>query len=87
MYVKELHIPSVSDAMKELLSRKVESLLELYKEREEYIHQALEILKSEYAIKKITNKIESFLGMGWNEFIEELEKQHTLFSLQQKKMN
>jgi hypothetical protein len=26
----------------------------------------------------------NFLNLGWNEFIEELEKQHTLFTLQQK---
>ena len=33
---------------------------------------------------KVTKKLENCLSLGWNEFIEELEKQHTLFSLQKK---
>ena len=32
----------------------------------------------------MTQKLRNFLSLGWNEFIEELEKQNSLFSLQQK---
>ena len=84
MYVRELPIPTLSDEIKKSLSSKVDSLLQLHKERKELIGQALEILKTEYAIRKVTKKLENCLSLGWNEFIEELEKQHTLFSLQKK---
>lgn len=84
MYIRELPIPTVSDDIKKTLSSKVDSLLQMNKEREEQLRQALEVLKTEYAISKITKKLENFLSLGWNEFIEELEKQHSLFSLQHK---
>ena len=84
MYVKELPIPEISNEVKELLSNKADSLLQLHKEIEDLTHQSLEVLRTEYAIVKATQKIQNFLSLGWNEFIEELEKQHTLLSLQQK---
>ena len=84
MYVKELPIPEISSEIKQLLSSKVDSLLQLHKERESLVHQSLEVLRTEYAIDKTTQKLQNFLSLGWNEFIEELEKQHILFSLQQK---
>src|SRR5207248_1290133 len=84
MYVKELPIPNVPDNIKKSLSSEVEMLLKLHEERQGLLGQALEILKAEYAIHKVTKKLENFLSLGWNEFIEELEKQHTLFSLQKK---
>jgi type I restriction-modification system DNA methylase subunit len=84
MYVKELPIPTVSNEIKGVLSNKVASLMQLHKEREELLRQSLEVLKTEYAIRKVTQKLQNFLSLGWNEFIEELEKQHTQFSLKQK---
>jgi hypothetical protein len=48
------------------------------------LEQSLEVLKNEYVISKVTQRLENFLSLGWNEFIEELEKQMTLFSLQKK---
>jgi len=84
MYVKEVPIPEISDKIKDLLTSNVDSVLQLYKEREALAHQSLEVLRTEYAIVKATQKLQDFLSLGWNEFIEELEKQHTLFSLQQK---
>jgi hypothetical protein len=84
MYVKELPIPLISNDKKKLLSDKVDALLQLYKERKELMTQAVEILRTEYAIKKVTQKLENLLSLGWNEFMEELNKQQSLFSLQQK---
>ena len=84
LYVRELPIPTVTKDMKAILSDKVGSLLILNKERDEMLQQAIEVLKNEFAIKKFTKRLGNFLSLGWNEFIEELEKQHTLFSLNQK---
>lgn len=84
MYVKEVPIPEISDKIKALLTSKVDSALQLHKEREVLAQQSLEVLRTEYAIDKATQRLQNFLSLGWNEFIEELEKQHTLFTLQQK---
>jgi hypothetical protein len=84
MYVKEIPVPKVSTEIKDFLTQKADALLKLHNEREKQIVQALEILKAEYAIKKVTHKLNNFLSLGWNEFINEIEKQHTLFTLQKK---
>jgi len=65
MYVKETPIPSVSSDMKELLSNYVDSSLRLLKERNELLEQSLEVLKNEYAIRRISQKLENFLSLGW----------------------
>ena len=84
MTVRQIPIPQVSADIKKLLEKKVEELLLLEKERIKFSKQSLEVLVSEYTMKRLSQKLENFLSLGWNEFIEELEKQHTLFSLQKK---
>ena len=53
-------------------------------EKQELYRQALEVLRTEYKLSKSTQKIEKFLALGWNEFIEELEKQKIKLDLTQK---
>jgi hypothetical protein len=84
IYVEEVPIPPAAPEIKERLGQKVDELQKLHKNKNDLTQQALEILKNEYAIRKVTKKLDNFLSLGWNEFIEELEKQHTLFSLQKK---
>src|SRR5258708_7212365 len=52
--------------------------------KQELQKQALEVLKGEYKLPKITQKLEKFLDLGWNEFLEELEKQKIRMDLTQK---
>ena len=84
IYVSKIPIPTVDRKTKELLTYKAEEIFFLKNDLNELCRSSLEILREQYAIHKIPQKIEQFLRLGWNEFIEELEKQHTLFSLQQK---
>ncbi len=84
MYVKEIPVPNLPSELKSVLSSEVDLLLQLYKGEQELTYQSLELLKTEYANIKITKKLENFLSLGWNEFIEELEKQKIKLSLQKK---
>jgi TaqI-like C-terminal specificity domain len=84
MYVKEFPIPDVNEEIKDRLTKLVDSLLSLNSEMCDLNQMALEIFKTEYGLTKTNQKMEKFLSLGWNEFMEVLEKQHTLFSLQQK---
>jgi tyrosyl-tRNA synthetase len=42
------------------------------------------VLKAEYMLPKVTQKLENFLDLGWNEFLEELEKQRVRMDLTKK---
>jgi len=84
MTVKQIPIPNVNDALRHVLTEKVEMLLKLHSEKQELQKQALELLRAEYKLPKVTQKLENFLRLGWNEFIEELEKQKVRISMTQK---
>ena len=84
MTVKRIPIPEVQRAYKEDLSNKVGNLLRLAAESQELLNQSIEVLRAEYKLKHITSKLEKFLNLGWNEFIEELEKQKIKLNLTQK---
>lgn len=84
MTVKQIPIPNVTDEMKAVLLEKVETLLKLNLEQQELQKQALEVLRAEYKLPKVTQKLEKFLNLGWNEFLEELEKQRIRLSMTQK---
>ena len=86
MTVRQIPIPQVSADIKKLLEKKVEELLLLEKERIKFSKQSLEVLVSEYTMKRLSQKLENFLSLGWNEFIEELEI-HNIFFLYKKRMN
>ena len=81
VYVKQIPIPNVSDDIRKVLTEKVEMLLDLNLKKQELQKQALEVLKAEYKLPKVTQKLEKFLDLGWNEFIEELEKQKVKMDL------
>ena len=84
MLVKQMPIPNVNDYLRNILTEKVEALLKFNLEKQELYRQALEVLRTEYKLSKSTQKIEKFLALGWNEFIEELEKQKIKLDLTQK---
>lgn len=84
MTVRRIPIPDVQKDYKEYLSHKVEELLNLTARRQELSIQSLEVLIAEYRVKHITSRLEEFLKLGWNEFLEELEKQRVRMSLTQK---
>ena len=84
VYVKQIPIPGVSDEIRNILTEKVEMLLDLHLKKRELQKQALEVLKAEYKLPKVTQKLEKFLDLGWNEFLEELEKQKVRLDITQK---
>ena len=84
IYVTRIPIPNVNDDLRDVLSEKVEMLLKLNLEKQELQQQALEVLRAEYKLPKVTQKLEKFLNLGWNEFLEELEKQKIRIDLTQK---
>lgn len=84
VYVNQVPIPNVPDDMQKVLTDKVEMLLDLNLKKQELQKQALEVLKAEYKLPKVTQKLEKFLDLGWNEFLEELEKQKVRLDLTQK---
>lgn len=84
VYVRQIPIPNVPHDLRTGLTEKVEQLLTLNLEIQELQTQSLEVLRTEYALPKITQKLEKFLSVGWNEFIEELEKQKIRMDLTRK---
>src|SRR5207248_7533353 len=84
IYVTRIPITNVNDDLRDVLSEKVETLLKLNSEKQELQQQALEVLRAEYKLPKVTQKLERFLNLGWNEFLEELEKQKIRIDLTQK---
>ena len=65
-------------------TKKVEALLRLNVEKQALHQQAFEMLRAEYKLAKVTHKLETFLWLGWNELVEELEKQKIKLTLTQK---
>jgi type I restriction-modification system DNA methylase subunit len=84
VYVNQIPIPNVNDDVRSVLTDKVEMLLKLNLEKQELNKQALEVLRTECRLLKVTQKLENFLRLGWNELIEELEKQKIKLDLTQK---
>ncbi|HLJ32915.1 MAG TPA: TaqI-like C-terminal specificity domain-containing protein [Ktedonobacteraceae bacterium] len=84
VYVKQMPIPTISHDIRSILTKKVETLLKHHLEKQEMNKQALEVLLAEYKLSKVTQKLENLLLRGWNELIEELEKQKIKLDLTQK---
>jgi len=84
VYVKQMPIPNVSEEMQTILTEKAEMLLKLNLEKQELNKQSLEVIQAEYKLPGVTQKLENFLLLGWNELIEELEKQKIKLDLTQK---
>ena len=84
VYVRQIPIPNVTHDLRTALTDKVEQLLTLNVEIQELQAQSLEVLRAEYALPKITQKLERFLSLGWDELIEELDKQKIRMNLTQK---
>jgi hypothetical protein len=84
IYVSKIPIPYIEAPVKNLLAQKVDEMLKLKNEIHNFCQNSADVLNQQFGINKRTQKLQNFLSLGWNEFVEELEKQHTLFSLQQK---
>lgn len=59
-------------------------MIELNKQLYDGVDSALELIKSEYQPKKISQNLEKFYTLGIHPFFEELEKQKVKLSLTQK---
>jgi hypothetical protein len=84
MYVKQVPIPILDDSQKVTLEKNVDRMTELQIKLHDETERSLELIKSEYSLKKTNNRIEKFYDLGWNEFIEELENQKVKLDLKRK---
>lgn len=82
--IKRLPIPNTTFAQKQNLKLQSEQMIKLNKQFHEEIDSALELIKSEYQPKKISQNLEKFYTLGIHPFLEELEKQKVKLSLNQK---
>jgi type I restriction-modification system DNA methylase subunit len=83
-YLRQIPIPNVPHDLQKTLTEKVGMLLKLNLEKQELNKQALEVLRAEYKLPKATHKLENFLQLGWNEFVEGLEKRKKKLDVIQK---
>ena len=84
MTVKQIPIPKIKEEQRRVLSKNVDLIIELKAKLHNEIERSLELIKTEYNLKKVNNKIEKFYQLEWNELIEELEKQKVKLSLKRK---
>ena len=83
-YLKSFRFPTATAEQQQSLANKAEQMIELNKQLREGINSALELIKSEYQPKKISQNLEKFYILGIHPFLEELEKQKVKLSLSQK---
>ncbi len=83
-YLKSFRFPTVTQEQQQSLANKAEQMIELNKQLHEGINSSLELIKSEYQPKKISQNLEKFYTLGIHPFLEELEKQKVKLSLSQK---
>ena len=83
-YLKSFRFPTATSEQQQSLANKSEQIIELNKQLHEGIDSALELIKSEYQPKKISQNLEKFYTLGIHPFLEELEKQKVKLSLNQK---
>lgn len=80
----KLPIANATQEQQQNLAQKADKMIELNKQLHEGINSALELIKSEYQPKKISQNLEKFYTLGIHPFLEELEKQKVKLSLNQK---
>lgn len=80
----KLPIAKATQEQQQSLANKAGQMIELNKQLHEGINSALELIKSEYQPKKISQNLEKFYTLGIHPFLEELEKQKVKLSLNQK---
>lgn len=80
----KLPIANATQEQQQNLAQKADKMIELNKQLHEGINSALELIKSEYQPKKISQNLEKFYTLGIHPFLEELEKQKVKLSLKQK---
>lgn len=83
-YLENFKFPTATLEQQQSLAQKAEQMIELNKQLHEGINSSLELIKSEYQPKKISQNLEKFYTLGIHPFLEELEKQKVKLSLNQK---
>lgn len=83
-YLKSFKFPIATKKQQQSLAQNAEQMIKLNKQLHEGIDSSLELIKSEYQPKKISQNLEKFYTLGIHPFIEELEKQKVKISLKQK---
>jgi hypothetical protein len=84
VYITQVPIPTPDEAQKNILEKNVGRMIELQEKLHEEIERSIEIMKSEYSLKRNSSKIEKFYNLGWNELIEELDNQKVILDLKRK---
>ena len=82
--LRKFPVFNANDIQKQNLAQKAEQMIELNKQLHEGIDSALELIKSVYQPKQISQNLEKFYTLGKYPFLEELEKQKVKLSLNQK---
>lgn len=83
--LERLPIPQISLSAQEPLAQKVNRLLFLNKQVCKYQYDFLTIFKSNIGKDKVTQKLENWYKLDWNEFFKELEKSKIKLSLPKQK--
>ncbi len=82
--LKKFPIPIANNEQQQRLAEKARRMMELREKLHLETSKALEIIKAEYNLKAISQRLQGFYELGWNEFVDELEKQKVKLSLKQK---
>lgn len=72
-YLEKLPIPSVPEEKQESLKIKADLMLSLHRKFQEKLQKALQLIKHEFQLKKINNKLEKFYELDFDSFIKALE--------------
>ena len=82
--LKRFPIPAADTVQQQRLADKAKQMLELRETLHAETVKALDIIAAEYKPKSVSQRLQAFYRLGWNEFVEELEHQRVKLSLRQK---
>ena len=83
-HLSELPICKASEEQQETIASKAKSIQELIKELDKETKNSLIVISEEYKSIDVTSKLKKFYLLGWNELVEELEKQKIKLDLTRK---
>ncbi len=72
--IENLPIPKIPDNEQQIFVEHVDKMLEYQKQLNELKNNFTELIKSELKVGKITNKLENWNDITWDEFSDELKK-------------
>lgn len=84
IYLKQLPIAPATPDQQSALAQQAELMLTLTTDLQTSLKQSLDFIQTEYAIPKLTQKLEKFYTLDWKDFVKELEKQKVKLDIEQK---